>query len=72
MSGVISIATIHGRGAVIVQRLDRPTQLILLAAFVSMIFSIYLWFFTDKNAGIFVGLWVPSILAFGALMRLPR
>ena len=54
------------------RRLDRPTQLIVLAAFLAMVFSIILWFFEDKDAGVFVGLWVPSILAFGALMRTPR
>ncbi len=54
------------------RNIDRPSQLIVLAAFISMLFSIYLWFFADKDAGVFVGLWVPSILAFGALMRLPR
>jgi len=60
------------RERIVVQRIDRPTQLIVAAAFISMLFSIYLWFFEDKDAGVFVGLWVPSILAFGALMRLPR
>jgi hypothetical protein len=55
-----------------VRRLDRATQLILLAAFISMMFSIYLWFFENKDAGVFVGLWVPSVLAFGALMRSSR
>ena len=60
-----------GKG-VVVRHIDRPTQLFVLAALISMVFSIYLWFFADKDAGIFVGLWVPSILAFGALMRLPR
>lgn len=53
-------------------RLDRPTLLIVLAAFASMLFSIYLWFFMDKDAGIFVGLWVPSILAVGALLKIRR
>ena len=54
------------------RRIDRPTQLIVLAAFISMVFSIYLWFFVDQDAGVFVGIWVPSILAFGALMKAPR
>ncbi len=62
---------VHG-ARVIVQKFDRSVQLILAAALISMFFSIYLWFFEDKDAGVFVGLWVPSILAFGALMRLPR
>jgi len=56
----------------IVRRVDRATQLILLAALISMMFSIYLWFFEDKDAGVFVGIWVPSILAFGTLMRSSR
>ena len=43
--------------------------LVLLAAFVSFVFSVSLWFgfgmTPDKEAGIFVGLWVPSILGTG-------
>jgi hypothetical protein len=41
---------------------------ILVAAFLSFILSIYLWFNGSKDQGIFVGLWVPSILSFGALI----
>lgn len=51
------------------RRLDPPTMLILTAAFVSFLFSVVLWFFIDKDAGVFVGIWVPSILALGALLR---
>jgi hypothetical protein len=32
------------------------------------LFSVYLWFLVDKEQGVFVGLWVPSILSFGALV----
>ncbi len=43
--------------------------LILLAAFLSFLFSISLWFGfgmpANKDAGIFVGLWVPSIIGTG-------
>lgn len=42
---------------------------ILLAAFLSFIFSIYLWFTGQRDEGIFVGLWVPSILAFGGYLK---
>ena len=42
--------------------------LILAAAAVSFLFSVYLWFLVDKEQGVFVGLWVPSILSFGALV----
>ena len=45
--------------------------LILLAAFVSFVLSVALWFSGDKQQGIFVGLWVPSILALGSVV-LPR
>lgn len=45
--------------------------LIFLAAFVSFALSVTLWFTSDHLQGIFVGLWVPSILALGAIV-LPR
>ena len=40
---------------------------IFLAAFLSFLFSVYLWFTGSKDQGLFVGLWVPSILSMGAL-----
>ncbi len=49
--------------------IDQATLLIVLAAFLSMVFSIYLWFFQDQLSGMFVGIWVPSILSLGALLR---
>ena len=46
--------------------------IILAAAFVSFVLSVSLWFGVigeeDRQAGVFVGLWVPSILALGALL----
>jgi hypothetical protein len=42
--------------------------LILLSAGLSFLFSVYLWFLVDKGQGVFVGLWVPSILSFGVLV----
>jgi len=39
--------------------------LVLLAAVVSFLLSIALWFTDNHQAGVFVGLWVPSILAAG-------
>jgi hypothetical protein len=41
---------------------------ILLAATLSFLLSVYLWFAGSEEQGIFVGLWVPSILSFGALI----
>ena len=41
---------------------------ILIAAFISFLLSIYLWFDGSRDQAVFVGLWVPSILSFGALV----
>lgn len=46
-----------------------PIVLFLVAALISFLFSVVLWFFIDKQTGVFVGLWVPSILALGALLK---
>lgn len=47
---------------------------ILTAAFISFLFSVSLWFGVfgeeQKLAGIFVGIWVPSILGFGIYFKL--
>jgi hypothetical protein len=43
---------------------------ILTAALASMILSIYLWFNGQTDAGLFVGIWVPSILGFGAYFKI--
>ena len=40
----------------------------LLAALFSFALSVTLWFFVDREMGLFVGLWVPSLLALGALV----
>jgi hypothetical protein len=41
----------------------------LAAAFASFLLSVYLYFGAeDKTAGIFVGLWVPSIQSLGAFL----
>jgi len=42
--------------------------LFLLAAGASFVASVLLWFGGDRERGLFVGLWVPSILAAGTLL----
>ena len=42
--------------------------LILLGALVSFVLSVSLWFTGNHDQGIFVGLWVPSILALAGLV----
>lgn len=46
-------------------RTQRGVALILIAAFMSFVLSVTLWFAGDRQYGLFVGLWVPSILAAG-------
>jgi hypothetical protein len=53
------------------QRATGARSLVLVAAAISFLFSVTLWFAGNELQGIFVGLWVPSILALGAIV-LPR
>ncbi len=48
-------------------KVDRP---FLLAAFASLIVSVALWFLVNRDYGVFVGLWVPSILTLWIGVRL--
>ena len=45
--------------------------LFLLAAVVALVLSVTLWFTGNQEQGVFVGLWVPSILSLGAFLA-PR
>lgn len=49
----------------------RARSLVVFAAFLSFAISVVLWFGGHHDQGIFVGLWVPSILSLGAVV-LPR
>lgn len=56
-------------------RIPAPLRLklpFLAAGFASFLFSVYLFFVADETtAGIFVGLWVPSIHSLGTLLLAP-
>ena len=43
-------------------------SLFFLAAGLSLLLSIYFYFSGDADRGIFVGIWVPSILSAGNLL----
>lgn len=45
---------------------DKP---FLIAAFASFLASVSLWFLVSHEYGLFVGLWVPSILALWVGVR---
>lgn len=53
--------------------LTKADWMILSVAFLSFLFSVSLWFgigmSARKEAGIFVGIWVPSILSAGNYFR---
>ena len=42
----------------------------VVLAFFSFLFSVTLWFSGFKLEGIFVGIWVPSILGFYTVIKL--
>jgi hypothetical protein len=44
----------------------------VILAFLSFLFSVSLWFSGNELEGIFVGIWVPSILAFSIAIRQRR
>ena len=46
----------------------KTKAIFLAAAFVSFVFSVSLWFFVDRELGLFVGLWVPAIHSLGTLV----
>jgi len=52
-------------------RIDVP---FLIAAFLSFLASVALWFLVNHDYGVFVGIWVPSILVLwvGVRVRLLR
>jgi hypothetical protein len=47
---------------------QRARRLVLVGAFASFLMSVGLWFSGAREEGLFVGLWVPSILALGGLL----
>ena len=46
--------------------------LFVVAAGISFVFSVSLWFSGQREEGLFVGLWVPSILSLGKVMFASR
>jgi len=42
----------------------------LFAAFASFVVSVSLWFLVNHDYGLFVGIWVPSILALWTGIRI--
>jgi hypothetical protein len=53
-------------------KFSRGVLFIIAAAFLSFLFSVSLWFSGYHDEGVFVGIWVPSILSLGNLLLLNR
>jgi hypothetical protein len=52
----------------VIPGVSRPQALFMLAAGLSFLMSVYLFFTGNREQGIFVGIWVPSILSAGSLL----
>ena len=55
-------------GVAALSQFHRTKLVFLIAAFLSFLFSVFLWFFVDRELGLFVGLWVPAIHSLGTLV----
>ena len=49
-------------------RFEKIKLAFLVAAFISFVLSVTLWFLVDREQGLFVGLWVPAIHSLGTLV----
>ena len=52
----------------VIPGVGKPKALFMLAAGLSFMLSVTLFFTGSQEQGIFVGIWVPSILSAGALL----
>ncbi|MAZ50281.1 MAG: hypothetical protein CMC72_00895 [Flavobacteriaceae bacterium] len=52
-----------------IYQMKKSDYFILGAAFISFLFSVMLWFSGQPDEGLYVGIWVPSILAAGAYIK---
>ena len=55
-----------------VPRFSRSQVIFCAAAGLSFVASVGLWFSGHKEQGLYVGLWVPSILSLGTLLLANR
>lgn len=50
-------------------RYKKSDFFLLIAVLISFLVSIGLWFTGFKDEGLYVGIWVPSILALGSYLK---
>ena len=71
VTGVLLVGGGLNRGLVAIAEFELVAAVVGIAALISFALSVSLWFTGDEEQAIFVGIWVPSILALGSL-ALPR
>jgi hypothetical protein len=52
------------------KKLSITDVIMLLLAFMCLVFSEIMWFRGENQGAIFIGLWVPSILGFAVYLKL--
>lgn len=54
------------------KRFTKADAVLLSLAFLTLLYAEVLWFTGGKQEALFVGLWVPTILAFGIYLKLMK
>jgi hypothetical protein len=50
--------------------MSKSDKFFTAAAFLAFLFSVGLWFSGQKDAGLYVGIWVPSIISYAVFFKL--
>lgn len=49
--------------------MNKGTNWIIAAAGISLVAAVYVWLTGNKDAGLFIGLWVPSFFALATYLK---
>ncbi len=55
---------------IMLEKFTITDKLLFISALLSLVYSEVLFFNGEKESALFLGLWVPSILAFGIYLKL--
>ncbi|MFY0626570.1 MAG: hypothetical protein JXR07_09755 [Reichenbachiella sp.] len=50
--------------------MSKSDKYFLGATLASFVLSVYLWFSGDKDSGLYVGIWVPSIISLAIFFKM--
>lgn len=51
-------------------KMEKSDYLFMTSAFLSFVLSVSLWFSGQKEAGLYVGIWVPSLLSAATFIKM--